>query len=122
MQSSDNFSDPECKSLLEDFWTKKKHSEAFPTEANKKVKENWIKIHVIKYIFNIKDISKDLGIFIPPRPPIIKGWLSKAGPFLLNMKRRFFVLDPHEGTFIRYKYEKDYPFKPMWVISLNREI
>jgi hypothetical protein len=46
------------------------------------------------------------------RPAIIIGWIYKTGPLIFNIKRRFFVLDPYDGTFIRYKEKEDYPLKP----------
>ena len=51
--------------------------------------------------------------FVPPNPPIIMGYLYKTGPFIFNVKLRFFVLDPYDGTFIRYKDRSDHPFKPL---------
>ena len=49
---------------------------------------------------------------VPAKTPIVMGWLYKTGPLIFNIKRRFFVLDPYDGTFIRFKNREDYPLKP----------
>lgn len=54
--------------------------------------------------------------FAPPKPPIVMGWLFKTGPLIFNIKKRFFVLDPHDGTFIRFKRKEDYPLKPRYLV------
>ena len=52
--------------------------------------------------------------FLPLKPPIVRGWMyKKSGPFMLKLKERYFVMNPDEGTFIRYKKKEDYPNKPM---------
>lgn len=48
----------------------------------------------------------------PPNTPITMGWLYKTGPLIFNIKKRFFVLDPYDGTFIRFQNQEDYPLKP----------
>ena len=39
--------------------------------------------------------------FVPGKPPIVRGWAYKTGTFFFHLKRRYFVLNPDEGTFIR---------------------
>ncbi len=53
--------------------------------------------------------------YAPPKTPIAMGWLFKTGPLIFNIKRRFFVLDPYDGTFIRFKSREDYPLKPRFL-------
>ncbi len=38
---------------------------------------------------------------------------------LIGVKNTFIVVDPDEGTFIRYASEKDYPLKPRLIINLR---
>lgn len=52
------------------------------------------------------------GIFRPPKPPIVKGFIEKTGLFF-RVARRYFVVNPDDGTFIRYKRFEDYPFQPL---------
>ena len=47
--------------------------------------------------------------------PIVRGNIYTVGLFF-NLKLRYFVLNPAEGTFIRYKSKEDYPMKPLEVI------
>jgi hypothetical protein len=35
-------------------------------------------------------------------------------------KNRFFVLNPYEGTLVRYKRRHDYPLKPKYEIKINK--
>ena len=60
----------------------------------------------------------EMSQFAPPKPPIVMGWLYKTGPLIFNIKKRFFVLDPHDGTFIRFKSKEDYPLKPRFRIII----
>jgi len=55
---------------------------------------------------------KDTGEFKPPKTPLVKGWMYKRSEYLLQMNRRYFVLNPEEGTFIRFMKKEDYPDKP----------
>ena len=50
---------------------------------------------------------------------VLRGALFKAKAVFLNLKERFLVLDPYEGTFIRYEEEKSYPKKPKEIIPLS---
>lgn len=70
---------------------------------------------------NASPKSADLSSYaiIPNKPQIVIGWLYKTGPLIFNIKKRFFVLDPYDGTFIRYKEKEDYPLKPRAVIPLK---
>ena len=42
-------------------------------------------------------------ILLPPKPPIVRGVFYKMGALLFNIRERYFVLNPDEGTLIRYK-------------------
>ncbi len=57
--------------------------------------------------------------FKPPKPPIVKGFMFKRGTYFGKMNQRFMVLDPDEGTLIRYKHKEDYPNKPKEIIPLK---
>jgi serum/glucocorticoid-regulated kinase 2 len=58
--------------------------------------------------------------FQPPKPPIVKGCMyKKSGPFMMSLTLRYFVLNPEEGTFIRYRKTEDYPNKPLEIIPLK---
>ena len=43
----------------------------------------------------------------------------KYGNWILTLRERFFVLNPSEGTFIRYKKRAHYPSKPMEIIPIK---
>ena len=45
------------------------------------------------------------------------GTVYKAGTFLV--KKRFLVLNPDDGTLIRYVTKEDYPLKPKWDLKLT---
>ncbi|EGR29479.1 protein kinase domain protein [Ichthyophthirius multifiliis] len=60
-----------------------------------------------------------LDQFSPPKPPIVKGNIHKIGTFLVNIKKRYLVINPDEGTLIRYKSQQNYPLKPIEVIPLK---
>jgi hypothetical protein len=51
--------------------------------------------------------------------PVVRGWLLKTGALLVNLKLRYFVLNPLEGTFIRYAKKEHYPNKPIEIIPLK---
>ena len=38
---------------------------------------------------------------------------------MVTLNLRYFVLNPDEGVFIRFKELKDYPLKPLEIISLK---
>jgi len=57
--------------------------------------------------------------FKPPKPPIVKGFMFKRGTYFGKMNQRFMVLNPDEGTLIRYKHKEDYPNKPKEIIPLR---
>lgn len=42
------------------------------------------------------------------------GWVWKTGGLIFNVQERFIVVDPEEGSLIRYKKREHYPFKPMY--------
>ena len=53
-------------------------------------------------------------IDVQEKPPIYMGWVWKTGGLIFNVQERFIVVDPEEGTLIRYKKREHYPFKPMF--------
>ena len=63
----------------------------------------------------MKTVISDL----PTLPPIIKGIGYKYGDWILTLRDRFYVINPAEGTFIKYKSERDFPLKPTEIISLK---
>lgn len=50
---------------------------------------------------------------INTKPSGYKGYLHKLNYFPMISYRRYFVLDPDDGTFARYKVEADFPLSPM---------
>ena len=48
------------------------------------------------------DILKGVDNFLPPKPPCIQGYLYSLCSMKFLNKKRFFVLNPDHGTFIRY--------------------
>ncbi len=55
---------------------------------------------------------------MPVKPPIVMGALHKMNNYFVNLKERFFVINPDEGTLIRYQSKNDFPLKPIEVIPL----
>ena len=48
---------------------------------------------------------------------IISGYIYKKKrfvPLVRIFKKRFFVLNPFQGTLIRYKRSEDFPFSPLY--------
>ncbi|KRX00795.1 Protein kinase-like domain [Pseudocohnilembus persalinus] len=68
---------------------------------------------------NSLPVRQARGIATPQRPPIVKGMAYKHGNWTLTLRKRFFVLNPDQGTLVRYKEKKYYPMKPMEVIPLK---
>lgn len=58
--------------------------------------------------------------FKPPKPPLIKGIMFKKSNLLLQLVKRYFVMDSNQGTLIRYHTKQDYPDKPKEIIPLNK--
>ncbi|CAD8085494.1 unnamed protein product [Paramecium primaurelia] len=81
--------------------------------------ETKIEIEKMKKNNQIKDQLRNVDNFIPPRPPIARGFIYKTGQMLVTLNERFFVLNPDEGTFIRFKNFQDYPLKPLEIIPLR---
>lgn len=46
------------------------------------------------------------------KPVIVQGEMFKVSNLGFSINQRFFVLNPEEGTFIRFKKRSDYPMKP----------
>jgi serum/glucocorticoid-regulated kinase 2 len=64
-------------------------------------------------------MKPDAHKFRPPRPPLIKGKVYRFGGCLFRHMKRYLVVDPQEGTLIRYGSQEDYPMKPRQVIPLK---
>jgi len=54
-------------------------------------------------------VLKDQLSFYYKKPPIIQGYLFKVGKSLIKSNKRYFYLNPYEGTFCRYLSESDFP-------------
>lgn len=55
----------------------------------------------------------------PFKIPIVKGWMYSRTEYFLQMCPRYFVLNPEEGTFARYKKKEDFPNRPREIIPLK---
>jgi hypothetical protein len=49
----------------------------------------------------------------PMKPPILKGLVFKTGDLKITLNKRYLVVNPDEGTLVRYKSPQEYPLKPM---------
>lgn len=56
--------------------------------------------------------------FVPPKPPIVMGYLSKLGSIFGSKNKRYFVMNPVEGTFIKYMNSRAYPSQPKDMYSI----
>ncbi|CAD8097991.1 unnamed protein product [Paramecium sonneborni] len=81
--------------------------------------ETKIAMEQMKKSNQIKDQLKNADDFIPPRPPVARGFIYKTGQMIVTLNERYFVLNPDEGTFIRFKNISDYPLKPLEIIPLR---
>ncbi|CAD8094423.1 unnamed protein product [Paramecium sonneborni] len=81
--------------------------------------ETKMAIEQIKKSNQMKDQLKNADDFIPPRPPVARGFIYKTGQMIVTLNERYFVLNPDEGTFIRFKNISDYPLKPLEIIPLR---
>ncbi len=52
------------------------------------------------------------GLHIPPKPPRIIGYMFKIGKVLGGKNRRYFEMNPIEGTLIKYMRREDCPKNP----------
>jgi len=55
----------------------------------------------------------------PFKIPIVKGWMYSRTEILFQMCPRYFVLNPEEGTFARYRRKEDFPNRPREIIPLK---
>ena len=55
----------------------------------------------------------------PPRTPKVEGHLYRTGSLALRKAYRFFVLDPVQGNFSRYRLSSHYPNHPLEIIPLK---
>ncbi len=68
-----------------------------------------------------KEVMKELhlrsgidfkGLHVPPRPPHAAGYMFKIGKVLGGRNRRYFEMNPTEGTLIKYMTKQDCPKSP----------
>jgi len=68
-----------------------------------------------------KEVMKELylkssvdykGMHVPPKPPRIIGYMLKIGKVFSGKNRRYFEMNPIEGTLIKYMRKEDCPKKP----------
>lgn len=50
---------------------------------------------------------------------LVGGFLGRVGKYYMTSKSRFFILNPVQGTLIKYKQESDYPNKPRQIFNLE---
>ena len=96
---------------------KEQHIFSIKNEEGQTIQEICISEEILDYLKERyppeSGVSPSASLSSPVcRPPIVVGWIFKTGPLIFNIKRRFFVLDPYDGTLIRYKEKEDYPLKP----------
>jgi hypothetical protein len=60
----------------------------------------------------IKPALDHKGLLAPPKPPTIRGYLFKLGKVLGGRNKRFFELNPIEGTMAKYMGRQDCPKNP----------
>eukprot|EP00826_Nyctotherus_ovalis_P002724 TRINITY_DN1054_c0_g1_i5.p1 TRINITY_DN1054_c0_g1~~TRINITY_DN1054_c0_g1_i5.p1 ORF type:complete len:126 (-),score=25.86 TRINITY_DN1054_c0_g1_i5:205-582(-) len=68
--------------------------------------------------YNMKPIMNYKGIIVPVRPPKIVGYIMKIGKMLGGKNRRYFAMDPIEGSLIKYMRKSDFPKKPKDIYCL----
>jgi len=73
----------------------------------------------VKGMIQVAIQRKEEEKFRPPKPPIVKGYMYKRGTYFMKMNQRWMVLNPEEGTLIRYKKKEDFPNKPKEIIPLK---
>jgi len=57
--------------------------------------------------------------FKPPQPPMVCGFMYKRSEYLMKMNKRYFVMNPEEGTLLRFMKVGDFPNKPREIIPLK---
>ncbi|KRX00796.1 Protein kinase-like domain [Pseudocohnilembus persalinus] len=55
----------------------------------------------------------------PVKPPLVEGQCYKHGKWVKTLRKRYYVLNPDQGTFVRYEDKQQAPLKPLQVISIK---
>ena len=75
-----------------------------------------------------KEVMKELhlksgvdfkGLHVPPKPPRITGYVYKIGKVLGGKNRRYFEMNPIEGTLIKYMNKSDCPKNPKEIYCIS---
>jgi len=98
------------------------------TDMLKKYKEHLDRKNYAKkniQIEELKGLKIKQGIhlgdfFIPPRAPKVKGIIYKLGSMFGAKNQRYFVLNPFECIFAKYKTKEKYPDSPKDIYPLNQ--
>jgi tRNA A-37 threonylcarbamoyl transferase component Bud32 len=85
----------------------KKYEAHLITKEEKKLRHEIEELEGLKLRHTIMN-----RLFIPPRPPKIRGYIYKVGLVFGSRKACYFVLDPFNATFTKYETKDDYPHKP----------
>jgi hypothetical protein len=67
---------------------------------------------------SVKPSIEYKGIVTPPKPPKIRGYLYKLGKVLGGKNKRFFELNPMEGTLVKYMAKQNCPKNPKELYSV----
>ena len=59
------------------------------------------------------------GVNVPPRPPRVTGYIFKIGKVLGGKNKRYFEMNPIEGTFIKYMKKEGFPKNPKQVMCIS---
>ena len=65
------------------------------------------------------DIIKGVDKYMPPKPPCVQGYLYSCGSLKFTNKKRFFVLNPDDGTLMRFENKESYPYSPKEIVPLR---
>lgn len=61
---------------------------------------------------HLKPCIQFKDLVAPPKPPRVKGFIYKLGQVLGGKNKRYFEMNPIEGTIIKYMSKQDYPKNP----------
>lgn len=70
-----------------------------------------------KLLLKLSTVFK--GIHVPTRPPRVTGYIYKIGKLFGGKNRRFFEMNPIEGTLVKYMRKEDYPKKPKEIYCIT---
>lgn len=59
------------------------------------------------------------GIHVPTRPPKVTGYVYKIGKYFGGKNRRYFEMNPIEGTLVKYMRKQDYPKKSKEIYCIS---